>query len=124
MKVLIIDDHEDNRFYMQTLAEIDGHEVILHDDGENVLDIARQIQPDIIVIDVVLPGPLDGFEIAQQIRADDLLNDVYILATTAAVEIYPEKMALAAGCDGYLPKPFRRQQWQDVIEAITGIKID
>ncbi len=122
MRILIIDDHEDNRLYMQTLADIDGHDVVIHDDAATAIEVGREIDPDIIVLDVVLPGELNGFDIAQQIRADDQLSDVAILATTAAVEMYTEKMALKAGCDGYLAKPFRRQQWQDALKEITGIE--
>jgi len=102
--VLVVDDSPDNLVLTQFLLESDGFEVRTAEDAGLALEVLRTYRPQLILMDVQLPGT-DGLELTRQLRADPKWSDVVIVALTAYAMKGDEENCLAAGCDGYITKP-------------------
>jgi CheY-like chemotaxis protein len=114
LRILIADDHDDNRellCFMLGDAEYDVHEAR---DGHECLRLARERQPDLIIIDISMPG-LDGWQVFQELKADQRTSDIPCIAVTAYSEIDRQR-ALEAGIDAYLSKPFRSEELLDTVK--------
>lgn len=103
-KILVVEDHLHNRELLVTLLELHGYSVITAGNGEEGVVRARAERPDLIILDMELPG-LNGYEAARLIRSDPEIGRTPILAVTAHALPGDEAKALAAGCDGYISKP-------------------
>lgn len=101
-KVLVIEDEERIRQFLQRGLNYDGYEVLVASDGDEGLKIAREDPPDMVLLDVMLPG-MDGLEVCRRLRAG---GDVPILMLTAKEAIEDRVAGLDAGADDYLVKPF------------------
>jgi two-component system cell cycle response regulator DivK len=104
-RILIIEDQEDNRTILRDLLSTVGYALIEAVDGHEGVKLARSERPDLILMDIQLPG-LDGYEATRQIRATEELKSVPIIAVTSYALSGDEVKARAAGCDGYVTKPF------------------
>jgi CheY-like chemotaxis protein len=102
-KVLVVEDVDVNRDLVVQLLE-DDYEMIEAVNGEEAVDLAVKERPDLILMDLSLPV-MDGWEATRQIKAQDELKSVPIIALTAHAMKGDEEKAKAAGCDDYLPKP-------------------
>ncbi|MEM1044508.1 MAG: response regulator [Pseudomonadota bacterium] len=114
MRVLIIEDVELNRDLLEQMLE-DRCEVLSAPDGENGLRLARSGAPDVILLDLGLPG-MDGWEVARAVRGDPALGDVFVVALTAHAMEGDRERAIAAGCDEYLTKPIDERILFQVLE--------
>lgn len=103
-RVLYIEDNPDNRMLIKRVLEADGYQVVLAEDAATGLAAATAQVPDVILVDINLPG-LDGFALIHQIKATPGLSEVRIVAVTANVMKGDRERTLAAGCDGYIQKP-------------------
>jgi PAS domain S-box-containing protein len=103
-RVLVVDDNMDAANALRYLLENDGHEVKVAADGAAGVELARDFKPDVLLLDIGLPR-LSGYEIAKQIRGDDSLRHVTIIAITGYGQPDDRTRALAAGFDHYLTKP-------------------
>src|SRR5437016_12045823 len=103
-RVLIIEDNAANLELMTYLLTTFGHAPMSADSGEEGLTIARRERPDLILCDIQLPG-IDGCGVAAQIKADTGLRGTPIVAVTAFAMVGDRDKILAAGFDGYIPKP-------------------
>jgi two-component system response regulator MprA len=101
-RVLVIDDDEQLGSALRRALAYEGYQVILARDGAEGLGQAREQEPDLVVLDVLMPG-LDGFEVCRRLRAG---GDVPILMLTARDEVADRVQGLDAGADDYLVKPF------------------
>lgn len=101
-KVLIIDDEASIRDVARAYLEHEGFDVASSADGQSGLELARKFQPDLVILDLMLPG-MDGMEVAARLRQD---SDVYILMLTARSEEADRVAGLRIGADDYLTKPF------------------
>ena len=102
--VLIVEDSEFNRRLVEAVLEPHGYRLVVAEDGETALKLARSERPDLILMDVLLPG-IDGYEATRRLRADPETCRLVIVALTANASNEEQERALAAGCDGYIPKP-------------------
>ena len=102
-KILIVEDIEFNVDLLVQLLE-DEFELIVASDGAQGIELASSERPDMILMDMSLPV-IDGWEATQQIRSDELLAEVPIIALTAHAMQGDEERTLACGCNGYLSKP-------------------
>jgi two-component system, cell cycle response regulator DivK len=119
-RVLVIEDHEDTRFMLRTLLEMDGYLVLEAPDGEAGMELAQQQRPDLILLDYMLPG-LDGLDTTRQIRQHKIIRDIPIILLSGRAEPGPRRAALAAGCNEYLVKPVEVDQMMLVIQSyVTG----
>src|ERR1700742_4903911 len=103
-RVLVVDDFEDSRFSLSRLLEIEGYEVIEAKDGAQAIEMAIKDRPDLILMDLSLPV-VDGLSATRQIRQDDAMRRVPIIALTAHDLAEVQKVAEEAGCTDYAPKP-------------------
>ena len=85
-RILVIDDNTDNLLLIQTVLEDDGYEVVVADDGEVALKQLEQVTPDLILLDMMMPG-MNGYEVTRQIRQNHKLADIPILLITAHREV-------------------------------------
>jgi len=103
--ILVIEDHEDNRRIMRDLLTSAGYEVIEAVTGEEGVTAAETHRPDLILMDVQLPG-LDGYEATRRIKANRSLQKVPIIIVTSYALSGDDVKAFEAGCDAYVSKPF------------------
>ncbi|HEY9905209.1 MAG TPA: PAS domain S-box protein [Candidatus Sericytochromatia bacterium] len=120
-QVLIADDKWENRSIFVNLLSPLGFEVIEATDGENCLERALNIQPDLILLDLVMPG-LDGLEVARQLRRSPKLKGVVVLATSASVFNYNQQECLAAGCNGFIPQPIQTETIFEQLKVQLGLE--
>jgi two-component system cell cycle response regulator DivK len=103
-RILIIEDQEDNRQIMHDLLSANGYELIEATTGEEGLSLAERERPDLILMDIQLPG-MDGYEVTRRIKVKPALNHIPIIAVTSYALSGDDQKAFAAGCDGYVTKP-------------------
>jgi two-component system, cell cycle response regulator DivK len=108
-RILVIEDTEDNRQIVRDLLESAGYELIEALDGLEGVAAAEREHPDLILMDIQLPG-IDGYEATRRIRAVPALAAVPIIAVTSYALSGDEAKTRAAGCDGYVAKPFSPRQ--------------
>ena len=104
-RVLVVEDHEDNRRILRDLLEHAGYEMIEAVTGEEGLALADSERPDLILMDIQLPG-LDGYETTRRIKANPTLARIPIVAVTSYALSGDDRKAFDAGCDAYVTKPF------------------
>jgi two-component system, cell cycle response regulator DivK len=109
-KVLIIEDNPTNMTLAIFLLNSVGHAVLSATDAEAGLALAREEQPDLILMDIQLPG-MDGLEAAALLKADQATRAIPVIALTALAMKGDEERIRAAGCDGYIAKPMRYQEF-------------
>jgi len=101
-RVLVVDDEEPLARLVRTYLERDGFEVALAFDGPSGLEAARELRPDVVVLDLGLPG-LDGLEVCRRLRT---FSDCYVVMLTARGEEVDKLVGLSVGADDYVTKPF------------------
>ena len=104
-RILVVEDEEDNRRIVRDLLTSVGYEIIEAVTGEEGVKAAETHLPDLILMDIQLPG-LDGYEATRRIRANPALRKVPIIAVTSYALSGDDVKAFEAGCDGYVSKPF------------------
>ena len=102
--VLIVDNFEDALDMYRVVLEADGYEVIVAKNGQEAVDMARQLLPDLILMDLSMPV-MDGLTATQILRQDETTSHIPVLALTGHVMQRHQSQARAAGCDTVLPKP-------------------
>jgi CheY-like chemotaxis protein len=102
--VAIVDDDENTRDVFRTILEHNGMHVVEAVDGERGLDMVRREHPDLVLLDLGLPG-IDGQTVARRLKADPATADVPIIVVTAAAEDDTRQWAMHLGCDDFLEKP-------------------
>src|SRR5262247_2122861 len=108
-RILIVEDQEDNRAILRAVLSRAGYDLIEAFNGEDAVRLAQNEQPDLILMDIQLPG-IDGYEATRRIRAIPALSKVPIIAVTSYALSGDEAKTRAAGCDGYVAKPFSPRQ--------------
>ena len=103
-RVLAIEDNMSNMILISRVVEAEGYELLKAADGISALDLLAKEKPDLILLDINIPG-IHGLELASRLKADPRLADVPLIATTANVLLGDRERCLEAGCDDYLPKP-------------------
>jgi len=103
-KVLIVDDSRDAAGSLRLLVETMGHDVHVVHDGQSAVDLALRVRPDVLFLDVVLPG-MDGFAVARRVRAEPSLARMKIIALSGHASDEYRRRCAEAGCDQYLVKP-------------------
>ncbi len=108
-RILMVEDTEDNRQIVRDLMDSVGYELIEAHDGAAGVAMAAEHKPDLILMDIQLPV-LDGYEASRRIKADPDLRHIPIIAVTSYALAGDEAKTRAAGCDGYVAKPFSPRQ--------------
>jgi len=104
-RILVVEDQEDNRRILRDLLTSAGYELIEAVTGEEGVALAETHRPDLILMDIQLPG-LDGYGATRQIKANPALRQIPVIAVTSYALSGDDVKAREAGCDGYVTKPF------------------
>jgi len=118
-KVLIVEDNPTNMRLAVFLLRSVGHVVFSANDAEAGLTLAREQQPDLILMDIQLPG-MDGLAATVALKADALTQSIPVIALTALAMKGDEARIRAAGCDGYIAKPMNYQEFLATVAAQLG----
>ena len=117
--VLVVEDNPANMTLATFLLESAGHTVLSATDAEAGLTLARDEQPNLILMDIQLPG-MDGLEATGLLKRDDATRAIPVIALTALAMKGDEERIRAAGCDGYIAKPMRYQEFLATISALLS----
>ena len=112
--VMCVEDNSVNMLLVSRIVEAEGHELVQAEDGMVAEKILADMTPDIILLDINLPGK-SGLELAREFKANDRLAPVPLIATTAQVLVGDRERCLEAGCDDYLPKPLDIRKLREVL---------
>ena len=104
--VLIVEDNELNMKLFHDLLEAHGYSTVATRNGVEAIELARTYRPDLILMDIQLPG-MDGLEATMLLKQDDATRAIPVIALTALAMKGDEQRIRAAGCDGYIAKPLR-----------------
>ena len=119
-RILIVDDEPNIVLALELLMKKEGYEVHTVDDGERAVQAAKELRPDLILLDIMMPK-MDGYEVCQSIRSDALLKDVSIIMLTAKGREVEREKGMALGADHYITKPLStRQVVMKVREILTA----
>ena len=118
-RILVVEDQEDNRQILRDLLASAGHDMTEAHDGEQALTAVVEHKPDLILMDIQLPV-LDGYETTRRIKADPALRHIPVIAVTSYALSGDEAKTKAAGCDGYVAKPFSPRHLLAKINEFLG----
>jgi len=118
-RILYIEDSFDNRLLVNRILTVEGHTMLEAADGPEGLRVAEKETPDLILVDINMPG-MDGYEVTARLRDIPSLKDVPVVAITANVLRGDRERSLDAGCDGFIQKPLDVDMLPSQIEAFLG----
>jgi two-component system, cell cycle response regulator DivK len=113
--ILLIEDNEQNLYLATFLLEKNGGKVVPARNGPEGIALAAHLRPDLIVLDIQLPG-MDGYAVARTLRQNPALQDVPIVAVTSYAMVGDREKVLEAGCTGYIEKPVNPDTFAEEIE--------
>ncbi len=113
-RILIVEDNAANMKLAVFLLQYAGHTVLTATDAESGISLARAERPDLILMDIQLPG-MDGLEAIAMLKGEESTRSIPVIALTALAMKGDEARIRAAGCDGYIAKPMRYQEVLDTI---------
>ncbi len=115
-RVLIVEDNELNRKLVRTLLQIANYESLETSNAEEALKIVRETRPDLVLMDIHLPG-MDGLTATKQMKKDPELRDIPVVALTACAMPDDKQKALDAGCEGYISKPIETRNFVERLNS-------
>ena len=104
-RILVVEDHEDNRRILRDLLSSRGYDLVEAEDGEQALAMAEDWRPALILMDVQIPL-LDGYEVTRRLKANPVLRAIPVVVVTSYALSGDESKARAAGCNAYVSKPY------------------
>lgn len=117
MKILAVDDNPTNLEIIKVLLRSSGFTVLEATSGLAAVEMARRERPDMVFMDLSMPGEIDGLEATRRIRAHADTAQMVVIAVTAMVSKNDQAQAMAAGCNGFIRKPYTRRELLNVVEA-------
>ncbi len=119
-KILIVEDHADIRRLIRMTLEFEAMEIREVGDADGGLALARSWQPDLMLLDVMMPGSMNGLDLCRTVRADPALRHVPVLMLSACGHAGDRQAGLDAGAHAYLVKPFSPMQLLDMATRLVG----
>ncbi len=117
--VLIADDEPDSLEMLKILVERHGHEVVTAANGREAIDRVVDLQPDLVLLDVMMPG-VDGATVCQHIKSNDMLKRIKVILYTAKEKVQGREAAKKAGADAFLAKPFEPEELWEVMTRLLA----
>ncbi|HXJ57809.1 MAG TPA: response regulator [Verrucomicrobiae bacterium] len=115
-RILVVDDNATNRKLVSDVLAFDGYAVLQAADAEEAQRVIEHTPPDLILMDIALPG-MDGLTLTRKLKATNATRGIHIVALTAFAMKGDDQKALAAGCDGYIPKPIDTRKLSERVAA-------
>jgi len=122
-RILLIEDNEQNRYLLTFLLEQSGYEVVPAMTGPLGLELAAKVSPDLILLDIQLPG-MDGYAVARALKSDSRLKSIPIVAVTSYAMVGDREKALAAGAEGYIEKPINPETFVAEVERFISSPVE
>ena len=113
--ILVIEDNEQNLYLVRFILEKSGYQVHAAMDGQAGIDMANELKPDLILLDIQLPV-MDGYAVAQNLRANPQLSSTPIVAVTSHAMVGDRDKAMQVGCNGYIEKPINPDTFMAEVE--------
>lgn len=120
-RILIVDDHVMNQELLEAYLAACDYEIAFAADGEEALEKTASFEPDLVLLDVMMPRK-SGFEVCEEIRKSPQLKNTMILMVTALTELGDIERALKAGCDDYLSKPVNKFELLKRVENMIKLR--
>lgn len=117
-RILIVDDQADTRRLVRWALEDSKHRLHEAANAATALQIAQALRPDLLLVDVVMPGEIGGLELCAQIRQDPTLANVKLLVLSASAAPHERQRALDAGAHAFLAKPFSPARLAELIDEV------
>lgn len=115
-KILIVDDHPETVRLLEVILRGENRRLYRAADGESGLAVARETLPDVILLDIMMPGALDGYDVARRLKKDPETSRCRIIVMTAKTQARDRQQALDSGADDFITKPF------DVVDVRNRVK--
>lgn len=115
-KVMVVDDEPENQLLINVILSTEGYEVIGVEQGRETVDRAREEQPDLILLDVMLPD-LNGFKVFEALREDEATRHIPVVMLSALTQRWDVEKAVSLGVNDYLTKPFEPEDLVARVEA-------
>ena len=119
-RILIVDDERHNRQLLEVMLAQEGFQLRLASGGEEALTMVADEAPDLILLDVMMPG-MDGYQVATRIKSDPATQHIRIIMLTALDDSNSRKHGLSTGAEGYLAKPVNRAELTAGIRALLRL---
>lgn len=119
-KILITDDREHVRELVEVTLSLGDYEILQASSGESAIDLAEAEQPDLVIMDVMMPGGMDGLEATRQIKKVAGCQKTKVIILTAKGQLADIRAGLEAGADSYLTKPFSPLELMNKVERTLG----
>ncbi|HYY82395.1 MAG TPA: response regulator [Actinomycetes bacterium] len=119
MKLLIADDEAAVRALVHVTLEGDDYEILEAADGVEALEVARDENPRLVLLDIMMPR-LDGLEVCRQLKRDPLTSDIVVVMLTAQAQDRDRELGMAAGADDYFTKPFSPLALLHMVERVRN----
>jgi two-component system phosphate regulon response regulator PhoB len=116
-RVLVVDDEPDVLLLCRLNLQQRGHELIEASDGSSALELARERHPDVIVLDLMLPG-MTGYEVLETLKLDEKTSDIPVLVLTARSLRADRERSHGLGASGFLTKPFLPSELCEMVESL------
>ncbi len=120
-KILVVDDQPAVRELVSVTLEIGPYQILSAANGDEALEIARDATPDLILLDIQMPGgSLDGLDVCRVLKGDPQTRDMFIIMLTAKGQDWDKQAGYEAGADDYFVKPFSPLELMHKVEAVLG----
>lgn len=120
-KILIVDDQPEIRELVQVTLEIGDYQILMADNGQKAIEVAQAEHPDIILMDISMPGSnIDGLEACRRLKTDPATTDITIVMLSAKGQEDDIENGTAAGADDYFTKPFSPIALIEKVESVIG----
>lgn len=118
-RVLVVDDDELTLDVLDTVLDLEEFDVLTAADGERALTVVRDEHPDVVLLDVMMPG-MDGLDVCRRIKGDPKTADIPVVLLTALDQDEDRRAGEEAGCDAYLTKPFSPLE---LIDRLSEVRV-
>lgn len=120
-RVLIADDNDQNRELLDAYLADEGYQMLMARDGEETLQVVREQQPDLILLDIMMPR-MSGYEVCEQLKNDSEFSGIPVLMVTALNEMGDIEKAVTAGCDDFLTKPVNQLELKTRVRSLLKVR--
>ncbi len=119
-RILIVEDQADIRQLIRATLEFDDYEIFEADNGPRGLQLAQAMRPALVLLDVMMPGELDGYQVCERIKRDPSISLTRVVLLTARGQKADQEQGRKAGCDAYLVKPFSPLNLIELIDKLLA----